>query len=756
MIVCLWVLAGTVAVLVLIALFAPYAGLRLAMAAVTRSVLWLRVFDRANVPPSGPLLLLSAPLSYLAWLILLSACPRRVRFLILAGWVRRGLPGWLLARAGAIVPAGTDSAAVEAALARARRALEQGEAVCVFAEGCRTSDGVLWEYSRVFAALPAVPVLPVVLLQPQGSLFAMHNERFVSKWPPSLPSPVEVTFGEPRSGGAAEARQALQELSARAAIARNGRSMPVHRRFVRMATRNPFRTCWIDSTAPGDDMSYGKAYVAAVCLSRLLRARLGDTRMVAIWLPPGRGGALANIAVAFLGKVAVNLNYTSSHDVVRSCLSQCDCRHVLTAKRFTARVPLDAGPGVEVIYLEDLLPLVTAWDKTITYLSVLLLPGWVLDRFVRQMGGHKPDDLATVIFSSGSTGDPKGIMLTHGNIAGNLESMIQSANLAPRDRLLGVLPFFHSFGYTVTLWGPLQIGASAVFHPDPRQAEKIGELCRTHRATVYLSTATFLRFCLRKCEPDDFRSLRLLICGAEKLPPALALEFKERFGLLPLEGYGCTELSPVVSTNLADQPCDDMAQVYNRIGTVGAPLHGIVARAADPDTLEPRPLGEEGVLLITGANVMQGYLHRPDLTAQVLHEGWYVTGDMGRLDAEGHLTITGRLSRFAKVGGEMVPLEMIEEALHEVLAAAERACAVTCVPDEARGERVVVLYLATVLVEWGKGLHAWREGLTVRGLPNLWVPHERDFHAVPDLPILGTGKLNLKGIKELALDLARR
>ncbi|MGL4555022.1 MAG: AMP-binding protein, partial [Gemmataceae bacterium] len=546
------------------------------------------------------------------------------------------------------------------------------------------------------------------------------------------------------------------EVSARAAIGRKGRTVPVHRGFVRAAARNPFRPCWIDSTAPGQDLTYAKAYVGSACLAAVLRPILGAGKMVAIWLPPGRGGALANVAVAFLGKVAVNLNYTTSPEVVRSCLRQCACTHVLTARRFTTRVPLDPGPGVELVYLEDLMPLVSSFDKLITLLGLLLLPGWVSEYFVRRLGGHTPDDLATVIFSSGSTGQPKGVMLTHANVASNLESMVQASSLAGRDRLLGVLPFFHSFGYTVTLWGPLQVGASAVYHPDPRQAKEIGELCRKHAATVYLSTATFLRFCLRKCDREDFRSLRLIICGAEKMPPSLAVEFHERFGLLPLEGYGCTELSPVVSTNMADQPCGGVAQVYNRVGTVGAPFPGVAARVAVPETLAPLPAGAEGVLLITGANVMAGYLGQPETTACVVRGGWYVTGDMARIDAEGHVTITGRLSRFAKIGGEMVPLEKVEEALHEVLGSAERVCAVACVPDESRGERVVVLYVEAALLEWKKGVRPWLEALGGAGLPNLWTPSERDFHAVTELPVLGTGKLNLQGVKELALTLARR
>jgi acyl-[acyl-carrier-protein]-phospholipid O-acyltransferase/long-chain-fatty-acid--[acyl-carrier-protein] ligase len=296
------------------------------------------------------------------------------------------------------------------------------------------------------------------------------------------------------------------------------------------------------------------------------------------------------------------------------------------------------------------------------------------------------------------------------------------------------------------------VGASVIYHPDPRQSREIGELCRKHQCSIYVTTATFLRFCLRKCEPDDFRALRVLICGAEKLPVTLAQEFESKFGILPLEGYGCTELSPVASTNLPNLEVDGVRQISNKPGTVGQPIPGVVARVVHPDSREPLPIGAEGLLLIRGGNVMEGYLGRPEQTREVLDDGWYVTGDMARLDADGFITLTGRLSRFAKCGGEMVPLERIEEMLHEILGTSERVCAVTCVPDEARGERLIVLYLR----QDGLEVRPWCQQLSSRGLPNLWVPSERDFFAVQELPVLGSGKLNLQGVKEMAVELTRK
>ncbi|MFO0846313.1 MAG: AMP-binding protein [Gemmataceae bacterium] len=756
-----FVLAVLLVAVVLVGGVWPYVGLKLTMWVVARSLLWLRVRGAANLPRTGPVLLVANPVNYLGWLLLLAASPRRVRFVILAGWTNQGLPAWLLRRANAITPTGSDAASVEQALCRAGDALANGEVVCLFAEGCATADGRAWAYSAVFDQVlgrQPVPVVPACLHQPQGSLFALLRGRFVRKRPPEIPSPVWAAFGEPLPAGttAGQARQALQELSAKLAVERGPWRRPVHRQFVRMAARHPFRLCWVDSSAPGQDLTYAKAYVGSVCLASLLRPTLGDTAMVGIWLPPGRGGALANIALALLGKTSVNLNYTAGMESVQSALRQCDCRHVLTARKMTARLPLDPGPGVELVYLDDLLPKVSRWRKLRELLTAVLMPGWFVERVVLRLGRHSVDDLATVIFSSGSTGEPKGVMLTHGNIVANAESMVQAVSLNPDDRLLGVLPFFHSFGYTVSLWAPLQIGAAAVYHADPRQAREIGELCQKNGCTIYISTATFLRFCLRKCHADDFKSVRILMCGAEKLPPSLAQDFHLRFGVLPLEGYGCTELSPAAAANMPDQPFGGLTQVHNKTGTIGPPLPGCAARIIHPETREPLPLGEEGLVLVTGANVMKGYLHKPDLTKEVILDGWYVTGDMGRLDADGHVTLTGRLSRFAKVGGEMVPLERIEEALHDVLETSERICAVTCVPDEARGERVVVLYIEEQLATFNTGVRPWCAKLATDGMPNLWQPGERDFYAVPELPVLGSGKLNLKAVKLLALSLVQK
>jgi acyl-[acyl-carrier-protein]-phospholipid O-acyltransferase/long-chain-fatty-acid--[acyl-carrier-protein] ligase len=714
----------------------------------------LRVLGRENVPATGPALLVCNHVSYLDWLFLLAAQRRFVHFVIFAGWTRTFGLRHILRWAGVIpIDKSAGPRAIVQSLRQASDALARGEVVCIFAEGRFTRTGFLLPFHRGFEQIvkhcPA-PVVPVCLEHLWGSVFSYWGSRLVWKWPLELPYPVTVAFGAPLppTSQAAEVRQAVQKLSADSMLSRIDGKRPVHRQFVRLACRHPFRPCFIDPLVQKEPLSYGKALVGAACLARRLRGRLGDRPMVGLWLPPGAPAALANIALAFLGKTAVNLNYTASASVVQSAVRQCELRHVLTSKRFTHRVPLDAGPGVELLYLEDLLAEVTGGEKARTFLAVLLLPRFLTERWVLRLAPTRSADLLTVIFSSGSTGDPKGVMLTHRNIAANAESVIQAIDPRPRDRILGILPFFHSFGYTVTLWVPLQVGASTVYHADPRQSREIGELCRKYKCTIFLATPTFLRLCLRRCQPGDFDSLRFLWCGAEKLPPALAKEFQEKFHVLPMEGYGATELSPTAVVNVPDRDLDGFRQVGNKPGTIGQPLPGVAARVVDPDTFAPLPAGKEGLLLIYGANVMAGYLGRPEATKEVIRDGWYVTGDIARMDEDGFLTLTDRLSRFSKIGGEMVPHQKVEDELHAILGTADRVCVVTAVPDESKGERLVVLHVGMdVPPTWQK--------LSGRGLPNLWLPRERDFYQVAELPVLGTGKVDLKRCKEMALEKAR-
>jgi acyl-[acyl-carrier-protein]-phospholipid O-acyltransferase/long-chain-fatty-acid--[acyl-carrier-protein] ligase len=297
---------------------------------------------------------------------------------------------------------------------------------------------------------------------------------------------------------------------------------------------------------------------------------------------------------------------------------------------------------------------------------------------------------------------------------------------------------------------PLTSGLGVVFHPNPFDARTIGALVAQYGVTFLLATPTFLQTYIRRCDPGQFGSLKLALVGAEKLQERTALAFEDKFGIRPLEAYGCTECSPAVTVNTRDFRARGFRQVGGKRGKIGHALPGVSIRIVDPETCEPLPVGTPGLMLVRGPNVMRGYLGRPAETAKVLDDGWYVTGDIATIDEDGFVEITDRLSRFSKIGGEMVPHIKVEEKLHELAESQEQIFVVTSGPDEKKGERLLVLHT----LDQGR-LQRCLERLDQTGLPNLWIPRAQAFFKVDAIPYLGTGKLDLRKVRELALQYAK-
>ena len=466
--------------------------------------------------------------------------------------------------------------------------------------------------------------------------------------------------------------------------------------------------------------------------------------MIGLLLPATVGGALANLGVSLAGKVPVNLNFTGGQEAMAYAAAQCEIRTVITSKVFLAKAKLEAPEGA--VYLEDIMASIGKAAKLWALVKARIAPAaWLTPK-------GDPDSLATVIFSSGSTGVPKGIMLSHFNLATNVDAVLQIFSLDERDRIIGVLPLFHSFGFMATIWLPLFTGGGVVYHPNPTDAKVIGELIHKYKGTFLLSTPTFCGTYMRKCTKEQFASLRFVVVGAEKLREPLRKEFEETFGIDLLEGYGMTEMSPVVAVNTPGFREGKENQIGTKHGTVGLPIPGVAVRIVDPDTMEPLPPGQEGMLLVKGPNRMIGYLNQPERTAQVFHDDWYITGDMAKVDEDGFLAITDRLSRFSKVGGEMVPHLLIEDLISKACQDASGTaapCAVTGLPDERKGERLAVLYTDPAITPE----ELWRR-LSETDLPKLWLPKLENIHRVDELPVLGTGKLDLRGVRTRALELS--
>ena len=745
-----WTAVASLAAAAYVVYLLPDSLLRLLLWIATHSVYRIHTKGAENVPARGGAMLCPNHGSMVDGVLLIATTDRPIRFLMFKGSYEH----WLVkpfAKIMGVIPIASNQGPRELihSLRAATEALNNGELLCIFPEGQMTRIGQMLPFrrglERIMKGVDA-PIIPVHIDGVWGSIFSFAGGKFLWKFPRTIPYPVHVTFGAPlaSNSGAQEVRRHVQELSVDAFADRRNRLQTIPRAFIHTARRHPFRFAMADGRTPR--INYFSALTKSVFLARRLRKHWKEQAMVGLFLPPSIPGTLANHAAMLMGKVPVNLNYTVSRESLESCAKQCDLKTTVTSKLFLEKVKVQA-PG-EVLYAEDLVANPGLFEKLAALFAALLLPTGMLQKFCGATRKTTLDDTATVIFSSGSTGEPKGVILSHFNIASNVAQLMQVFMLHKADRILGILPFFHSFGFTGTLCLPAASGIGAVFHPSPLDSRAIGALVSQHSVTMLLATPTFLNAYTRRCTPEDFGSLRIVMAGAEKLPDRISIAFEDQFGIRPLEGYGCTECSPVVAVNTLDFRAAQFRQVGAKRGTIGHPLPGIAIRIVDPETGDLRSVGESGLLLVRGPNIMRGYLNRPEKTAEVLKDGWYNTGDIATVDEDGFLRITDRLSRFSKIGGEMVPHIKVEEKLQEIAQASEQVFAVTAIPDEKKGERLIVL---TTLSE--ENLAATLEGFAKADLPALWKPRADHFVRIEALPYLGTGKLDLRRLRELAFEL---
>ena len=716
----------------------------------------VRVLGAERIPAKGGALIVANHLSYVDVLVLQLACPRRLRFVGHEEFPRRSWFFRAIYKLTGTVPVSSNNALET--VRRVSQMLKEGQLVLLFPEGGISRTGHLMKLQRGFEMMArkgGVLVVPVAHDGLWGSMFSFSENRYLLKWPRVMRTAVCVAWGEPIAAEKADVysvRQALLDLGCEAYDQRPQLKRNLGGEIVRRLGRSPGRLVMVDRTAGRRELKAAQFFAAAAALARHLRKTVPESR-VGVVLPPGAGASIANLAILCAGKVPVNFNFTAGRAASESSLRMSGVQTIITADAVRAKVPVFPWP-------ERTLDL-TATIKELGGKRALLpwlLAAWVLPNQVlpRLLGLPKHGDRAeaALLFTSGSSGEPKGVALTHRNILANCWQF-STLSIFPTDAvMLSCLPVFHSFGFTVNMWYPLLRGCLSVTVPSPLDTKKIIDAIREEGVTVMVGAPTFMRPILKKAESADLRTLQVLVSGAEKMPMDLYEGFQQKFHLEIMQGYGMTEASPGTNVNQPDPhvaTATASEQVGKRLGSVGRMMAGMTARVLHSETREPLPANETGVIAFRGANLFGGYLGDPKKTAEVFHDGWYITGDLGRFDEDGFLFIEGRLSRFSKIAGEMVPHGTVEQKLADAFELDQTegyALVVMGVPDPGKGEQLVLLTSSDVVTE-----ESVKEKLTAAGVPNLWIP--KVVARVEKIPVLGTGKLDLKSCKDLAAEVVK-
>lgn len=735
----------------------PHSLVRLLVGRLFSTRYRIEIMGFEQIPSQGAVLMLGNHISWLDWAMLQIACPRPIRFVMHRDIYNRWYLNWLFRLFGVVPIAGGNS---QASLLEINRLLKAGEVVCLFPEGAISRNGQLGEfkqgYERTVEGVEGV-ILPFYLRGLWGSRFSRSSAQTRRHRRQGWRRDIIVAFGTPLpiATPATELKQKVFDLSISAWERHTAALDPIPLAWIRSARRLGRRTCLIDSQT-GSQFSGFRALTAATLLSRMI-GRRSPERNIGLLLPTSSAGLLANLAVLLQNKRTVNLNYTASIEALQSAIQRADIRSIYTSRLFLDKLKKRGIElqsllhGVQVHYLETMREETGPVRTLLHYLAVRLLPArWLLWLMGTPGENHEP---AAILFSSGSEGAPKGVVLSHRNIMGNIRQVSDVLDTREEDRVMATLPLFHAFGLTVTGLMPLVEGIPVITFPDPTDSSRIARAITRYQATIYCGTSSFLRLFTRNqnVKPAMLEPLRIIVAGAERLQAEVRDAFQRKFNKPVYEGYGTTETTPVVSVNIPDRVTPDGRHVQEgqRPGTVGLPLPGSSVRIVDPDTLGALPTGQDGLILIGGTQLMQGYLGDPEKSRQAIIElegrRWYRSGDKGHLDRDGFLTIVDRYSRFAKIAGEMVSLAAVENRIQPLLAdVGEVEILATSLPDEKKGE-IILLLAAGLSPDGCSGLQQTIRSSSINPLmkPAAVIPVER-------IPRLGSGKRDLAGARLLA------
>jgi acyl-[acyl-carrier-protein]-phospholipid O-acyltransferase/long-chain-fatty-acid--[acyl-carrier-protein] ligase len=523
---------------------------------------------------------------------------------------------------------------------------------------------------------------------------------------------------------------------------------PIHVAWLKSAKKS--KTAFAVADIEGVEISHKKFLTGVLLFSEKIEA-YSPEQNVGLLLPSSGGGAIASIAILSLGKTIVNLNFTAGKKALGSAAKQAEVKHIYTSRKFLDKM-LERGmdlasyfPESKLLMLEDIKEEISTLSRISTLLKAIILPASMIQK--SYFKDVSMNDTAAILFSSGSEGSPKGVELSHSNIAANAKQAAIELGAVNSDVIMSTLPTFHAFGFAITTLMPLSEGIPIVCHADPKDVSTIASGIQKYSGTILVGTPTFLRMYTisKKVTSESMHSLRLVVAGAEKLRSEVRDGFETKFKMPVYEGYGTTETSPGASVNLPD--IESPHKLRNRPGTVGKAFSGTEFRIVDPDSLDPIPTGEDGLILIGGPQIMKGYLKMPEKTAEVIEliDGyrWYRTGDKGHLDEDGFLTIVDRYSRFAKIGGEMISLTTVEEEILDACNDKDLEIAATCLPDQRKGEKIVLL--ATNNLDKNE----LKKMLSDAKVNPLY--HPTQVLMVEEIPKLGSGKTDFGATKKIAL-----
>lgn len=734
----------------------PHLFVRLLLLPFLKTGYRFHVDGLKNLPQSGGVLLLGNHISWIDWLVLQAASPRAIKFVMFRPIYNKWYLNWFL-RIFKVIPIG--GGASRESIQTIQTYLNRGEVVALFPEGHISYNGQINEFKkgfeRVLEGVENVVTVPFYLRGLWGSSFSRADKFYQDQSKRQGKRDVLVSFGKPITGfiDAVAMKQKVLALSYHSWERFINRQQPLTHHWLNTAKANLFKTAVVDSQ--GTKLNNAELLSAVLLFGTMLRHRLQGQERVGVLLPSSAAGAIVNLALMMIGKVPVNLNYTLSSEVMAKSLAKAEIATVITAEKFLHKLAEKGFDYAELLrekafYVEQAGKTISKFAKFRAFTTACLAPKWWIK--VRYFSHLRLDDTATILFSSGSEGEPKGIELSHRNLLTNIKQVAELLNFQKEDVMLNSLPIFHSFGLTVTTLLPLCEGIKMVSVADPTDGETIGKMAAKHKVSILFGTSTFFRLYARnkKLHPLMFQSVRMAIAGAEKLKSEVKEAFRQKFGLAILEGYGTTETAPVASVNMPNILDPDSLKefTFNQDGSVGMPLPGTIMKIVDPDTLAELPPNQDGLILIGGGQVMKGYFKQADKTAEVITEldgiRYYKTGDKGHIDEKGFITIVDRYSRFAKIGGEMISLGAVEEKLSKVLNGQE-SCVATALSDEKKGENIIVL------VKTDRTAEQIQATLKTADLPPIMQPSQ--VFVVPEIPLLGSGKVDYKGVKVLATTL---